>query len=170
MLAMEAIVTDEVGISERDIDRIEKAMRGGTELKAVFPRLATVGTTTSGEGINLTVHFTKKQGAPVQYVGGDDPAAAAAVREIDLQKKFYLQANALAEKVGLTRPKAKVLRLHLGIDEDPSCIHVFEFKSQKIPCFSDNAVAKMKAGLAAVDMNELWANRKNPPNPIPTAA
>lgn len=170
MLAMEAIVTDEVGISERDIDRIEKAMRGGTELKAVFPRLATVGTTTNGEGINLTVHFTKKQGAPVQYVGGDDPAAAAAVREIDLQKKFYLQANALAEKVGLTPPKAKVLRLHLGIDEDPSCIHVFEFKSQKIPCFSDNAVAKMKAGLAAVDMNELWANRKNPPNPIPAAA
>lgn len=170
MLAMEAIVTDEVEISERDIDRIEKAMRGGTELNAVFPRLATVGTTTNGEGVNLTVHFSKKQGAPVQYVGGDDPAAAAAVREIDLRKKFHLQATALADKVGLTPPKAKVLRVHLGIDVDPSCIHVFEFGSQKIPCFSDNAVAKMKAALAEVDINELWANRKNPPNPIPAAA
>lgn len=96
--------------------------------------------------------------------------ARAAVREIDLRKKFHLQATTLADKVGLTPPKAKVLRVHLGIDEDPSCIHVFEFGSQKIPCFSDNAVAKMKAALAEVDINELWANRKNPPNPIPAAA
>lgn len=164
MLAMEAIVTDEVEISERDIDRIEKAMRGGTEFNAVFPRLATVGTTTDGEGVNLTVHFTKKQGTPVQYVGGDDPAAAAAVREIDLRKKFHLQATHLADKVGLSPPKAKVLRAHLGIDEDPSCTHVFEFGSQKIRCFSDNAVAKMKAALIEVDINELWANRKNTAN------
>ncbi len=40
-------------------------MRGGGELAAIFPRLATVGTTTEGDGVNLVVHFTKKQGAPV---------------------------------------------------------------------------------------------------------
>ena len=50
-----------------------------------------------------------------------------------------------------------------GAMGDPSCIHVFEFKS-------DNAVTKMKAALAEVDMNELWAYRKNPPNPIPAVA
>lgn len=170
LLAMEAIVTDEVEISERDIDRIEKAMRGGTELKAVFPRLATVGTTTDGEGVSLTVHFTKKQGAPVQYVGGDDPAAAAAVREIDLRKKFHLQATPLAEKVGLSPPRAKVLRVHLGIDEDPSCSHLFEFGSQKIRCFSDNAVAKMTAALGEVDMKQLWAIRNDPPKGALAAA
>jgi hypothetical protein len=159
MLAMEAIVTDEVEISERDIDRIEKAMRGGAEFTAVFPRLATVGTTTEGEGVNLVVHFTKKQGAPVHYVGGDDPAAAAAVREVDLRKKFHLQRNELATKVGLSPPKAKVLRAHLGIDDDPSCCHVFEFGAQKIPCFSDNAKRRMEEALPNIDMAELWANR-----------
>lgn len=159
MLAMEAIVTDEVGISERDIDRIEKAMKGGTEFAAVFPRLATVGTTTTGEGINLTVHFTKKQGAPVHYVGGDDPTAAAAVREVDLQKKFYMRANPLAKKVGLSPPKAKVLRDHLKIDDDPTCSHLFEFGPSKFMCFSDNAVRKMTDALAEVDMAALWAAR-----------
>ncbi|QQM28987.1 hypothetical protein JET14_11585 [Martelella lutilitoris] len=160
MLAMEAIVTDEVEISERDINRIEKAIRGGAEFAAVFPRLATVGTTTEGEGVNLVVHFTKKLGAPVHYVGGDDPAAAAAVREVDLRRKFHLQRNELATKVGLTQPKAKVLRAHLGIDDDPSCCHVFEFGSQKIPCFSDNATRRMQEALPNVDMADLWANRK----------
>ncbi|MND25997.1 hypothetical protein D3C80_164350 [compost metagenome] len=159
MLAMEAIVTDEVEVSERDIDRIEKAMRGGAEFTAVFPRLATVGTAIDGEGVNLVVHFTKKQGAPVHYVGGDDPAAAAAVREVDLRKKFYLQRNELASKVGLSPPKAKVLRAHLGIDDDPNCCHVFEFGAQKIPCFSDNAKRRMEEALPNVDMPKLWANR-----------
>jgi len=159
MLAMEAIVTEEVEISERDIDRIERAMRGGAEFTAVFPRLATVGTTTEGEGVNLVVHFTKKQGAPVHYVGGDDPAAAAAVREVDLRKKFHLQRNELAAKVGLSPPKAKVLRAHLDIDQDPNCCHVFEFGAQKIPCFSDNAQRRMQEALANVDIAELWAKR-----------
>jgi hypothetical protein len=35
------------------------------------------------------------------FVGGDDPAGAAAVREIDLQKKFHLRATALAQSLGL---------------------------------------------------------------------
>lgn len=159
MLAMEAIVTDEVEISERDIDRIEKAMRRGDEFTAVFPRLATVGTNTDGEGVNLVVHFTKKQGAPVHYVGGDDPVASAAVREVDLRRKFHLQRNELASKVGLTPPKAKVLRTHLGIDDDPGCCHVFEFGSQKIPCFSDNATRRMREALQTINIADLWANR-----------
>jgi hypothetical protein len=159
MLAMEAIVTEEVEISERDIDRIEKAIRGGANFTAVFPRLATIGTDIQGEGINLKVHFTKKQGPPVHYVGGDDPAAAAAVREIDLRRKFHLQAQPLAAKVGLTPPKSKALRHHLGIDDDASCSHVFVFGSQKIRCFSDNAVNQMREALQHVDMQEVWNNR-----------
>lgn len=160
LLAMEAIVTDEVGVSERDIDRIEKAMRANAGFQAVFPRLATVGTTTENEGVNLVVHFSKKKGAPVRYVGGDDPSAAAAVREIDLRKKFYLQASALAAAVKLTIPKAKVVRDHLNIDADPACSHVFEFGSQKIRCFSDNAVRQINAALPELDLRQLWADRR----------
>ena len=158
LLAMEAIVTDQVEISERDIDRIERAMRGGAEFVAVFPRLAMVGTTTEGEGVNLVVRFTRKEGAPVHYVGGDDPAASAAVREIDLRKKFHMQRTELAERIGLSAPKAKVLRAHLSIDDDANCCHVFEFGSQKIPCFSDNALRRMLEALPNIDMAALWAN------------
>ena len=160
MLAMESIVVDEVEISERDIDRIEKAVKLGKQFIEVFPRLSTIGTQTEGDGINLMVHFTKKQGAPVRYIGGDDPLDAAAVRELDLQKKFHTRASDLAVKIGLTVPKANVLRAHLGIDSDPSCRHVFEFGSQKIPCFSDNAIRRMKDALAEVDMEEIWKARK----------
>ena len=80
LLAMEALVTDKVEISEKDINRIEKGIRSDQDLTEVFPRLVTVGTRASGEGTTFTVHFSKKEGAPVRYVGGDDLEAAAPTR------------------------------------------------------------------------------------------
>jgi hypothetical protein len=73
LLAMEALVAEEVEISEKDINRIEKAIKDGSELRAVFPRLNTIASAVQGEGTAITVHFTKKEGAPVKFVGGDDP-------------------------------------------------------------------------------------------------
>lgn len=157
LLAMEALTTDEVEISERDIDRIEKAVRAGAEIGKVFPRLITVSTETSGEGVTLKVHFSKKEGAPVRYASGDDLEEAAAVREVDIRKKFHMRAGDLAKAVKLTEPKSKALRWHLRIDEAPDCLHVFEFGKSSFACFSDNAKNKMKQALAdGLDMTAVW--------------
>lgn len=121
LLAMEALVAEETEISEKDIDRIEKAIKSGSEVKEIFPRLATIATSTSGEGVTFKVHFTKKEGAPVRFVSGDDPEAAAAVREVDLRKKFHMRASELAATLDLTEPKSRALRHHLAIDADPTC-------------------------------------------------
>lgn len=162
LVAMEALVAEEVEISEKDVDRIEKAVRAEQDLTAVFPRLSTVGTSMSGEGTTLTVHFSKKEGAPVRFVGGDDPTGAAAVREVDLRKKFHLQSAELARVVSLTGPKAKALRAHLRIDEDPACCHVFEFGKTAIPCFSDNARNKMLTALDdGLNLDEVWTRYRS---------
>ena len=157
LLALEALVADEVEISEKDIDRIEKGMRAGQDAATVFPRLSTVATQTSGDGVTLKVHFTKKEGAPVRYIGGDDPAEAAAVREIDLRKKFHMRPSELASALKLSEPKSKALRWRLQIDDDKDCRHDFEFGKTSIPCFSDNARNRMKAALdGGLDMGEVW--------------
>ncbi|MDR6632647.1 hypothetical protein J2X72_001431 [Phyllobacterium sp. 1468] len=161
LLAMEAIVTEKVEVSERDIDRIEKAIKDGKEFNEVFPRLNTVGTATTGEGTTFTVHFSKKEGAPVKYIKGDDPEGHAAVREVDLRKKFHMLPSDLAKKLGLTEPKSKALRQHLNIDSDPDCHWVFEFGKSKHGCFSDNARNKMKAALdGGLDMNSVWEENR----------
>ncbi|MGE0500664.1 MAG: hypothetical protein AB7I79_03285 [Rhizobiaceae bacterium] len=158
LLAMEALVTDEVEISEKDINRIEKAIRAGSNLGEVFPRLNTIASTIEGEGPAIVVHFSKKEGAPVKYVAGDDPENAAAVRQVDLQKKFYLTPTKLAATMKLSAPKCLALRRHLKIDADAACRHTFEFGKSKFDCFSDNATRRMKEALAAgVDMKAVWA-------------
>jgi hypothetical protein len=160
LLAMEAHVVDEIRISEKDIDRIENAIRARKAVEDVFPRLRTLATNATGDGFDVKVHFTKKQGAPVRFVSGDDPEEAAAVRELDLQKKFHMQANDLAKALKLTRPKANALRAYAGVDSDKQCTHEFEFKSQKIKCFSDNAIRRMSNALQSESMDEIWAKRR----------
>ncbi|MCV9936119.1 hypothetical protein OIU35_07060 [Boseaceae bacterium BT-24-1] len=161
LLAMEALVTDEVEVSEKDIDRIEKAIRVGEEPAVVFPRLISVGTASEGDGVTLKVQLVKKEGAPIMYVGGDDPAAAAAIREVDMRKKFHMRASDLARKLKMTEPKANALRQHLRIDEDASCFHAFEFGKSKFPCFSDNAHRQMKAALdGGLSIDDVWRARK----------
>lgn len=41
--------------------------------------------------------------------------------------------------------------------DDKQCMHVFESKSQKIACYSDNAVRKMKECLQRESIDDIWA-------------
>jgi hypothetical protein len=160
LLAMEAHMVDEVNVSEKDIDRIEKAIRNQKAFGDVFPRLMALGTSTEGEGITVKVHFTKKHGAPVRFVPADDPGEAAAVRELDLQKKYHLSPTQLAAALNLTPPKAAALRNYLKLDENPDCLHVFRFGKSKFPSYSDNAVRTMKSALEKITIEKIWNSRK----------
>ena len=157
LLAMEGHVSEEARVSERDVDRVERAVREGKTIEQVFPRLCDVQATFDGEGPAIKVHFTKRAGAPVHFVPADDPSESAAVREIDLQRKYYIAPFDLADRVGLSRPRATALRRYLGIDEDENCVHVFTFGSQKHPRYSDNALRRMREALGTVDMDQVWA-------------
>ena len=144
LLSMEAHVADEVEISERDITRVEKALKGNKNWGDVLPRLKTMQTGLTGTALELKVHFTKNQGIPIHRIAADDPSNAAAVREVDLMKKYRYTPTELAQRLGLNTNQSKTLREMLKIDSDPVMSHVFEFGKSKHPCYSDQALAKMK--------------------------
>jgi hypothetical protein len=160
LLAMESHLVEDVAVSEKDIDRVENAIRTDAAFSAVFPRLTALGTTTAGSGVEVTVHFTKKQGAPVKFVPADDVGEAAAVRQIDLRNKYHVSPTDLATKVGLSIPKAAFLRRYLKVDEDPSFRYVFEHGAAKFPYFSDAAVTKMTQAKSELDVEALWKARE----------
>jgi len=93
-----------------------------------------------------------------RLVKDENAVDAAVFRTVDLQRKFHRSAAGLAEAVALTGPKATALRAHLGIDDDDSCRHVFEFGKAKHARYSDNAYTRMRDSLAnGVDMVAVWA-------------
>jgi len=155
LLAMEAHVEPETRVSSKDVDRVEKGVRKGDPRETVFPRLSDVATSIDGQGITLTVHFTKKEGAPVRYVA-DGSTPAAAIRELDLQNKYHWSPAQLASALGLTGPRAVALRRHLGIEDDDSCRHDFQFGSTRHRQYSDNALTKMREAVRDLDMDAIW--------------
>lgn len=160
LLAMEAHVSEEVAVSKRDLDRIEEAIKVGMEMEQVFPRLMTLATSVEGEGPTIRVRITKSADAPaVRYISGDDPEGAAAIREVDLQKKYHWSPSALANKLELSLNKAKAVRDFLRIDEDPANVMVFEFGSQKHPRYSDNALRVLRDALTPELVEQAWRER-----------
>jgi hypothetical protein len=156
---MESHLVEEVDVSEKDIDRIETAIRNDAAFDKVFPRLTSLGTTTEGAGIEVKVHFTKKQGAPVHFVPADDVGEAAAVREVDLQKKYRWSPFELSKEMGLTPPKSAALRKFLQLDANPACLHIFEHGKSRFPHYSDRAVDLMRAWLKENDISVAWNAR-----------
>ncbi|MFJ2650320.1 hypothetical protein ACIO1C_26805 [Streptomyces sp. NPDC087420] len=157
LLAIEGHASEDSRVSERDVDRVEKGIADGKSRDAVFPILTQVSTEFSGEGPTLTVRFDRK-GPPVKFA--DDTSDAAAIREIDLQKKFHWSATELAQKLKISPPKSLALRQHLGIDEDPRCFYVFVMGSQQHPRFSDNALKVMRDSMPILDMDDIWEAHK----------
>jgi hypothetical protein len=154
LLSMEAHVADEVEISERDISRVEKAFKAGKKWGDVLPRLKTMETALTGTTVDLKVHITKHQGIPIYRIAADDPTNAAAIREVDLRKKYRYTPTELAEKLKLNTNQAKTLRLMLNIEGDPAMCHIFEFGKSKHPCYSDQALALMKEQWSKPEIQE----------------
>ncbi|WP_238922454.1 hypothetical protein [Achromobacter ruhlandii] len=162
LLAMEAHVSEEVAVSKRDLDRIESAIKEDTPVERVFPRLMTLATNVEGEGPVVRVRITKSADAPaIRYISGDDPEGAAAIREVDLQKKYHWSPSALAAKLGLSVNKTKAVRDFLRIDEDQENVMVFEFGSQKHPRFSDNALRVLREAITPELIDQAWRERPN---------
>lgn len=157
LLAMEAQVDEDAEVSEADVRRVVRGIQAGKSRAAVFPRLSDVATSVEGTGLSVDVRFVKKEGVPVRLVKDDDQVDAAAIRLVPLQKKFHWAPFGLADKLGLSRPKATALRAHLGIDTDPDCVYTFTFGTQKHVRFSDNAYTRMREALdAGVDLDAIW--------------
>ena len=164
LLALEAHVAEETKVSDSDVNRVEKGIKVGKARQQVFPKLSPLAAQVSGEGLTVRVKIVKQADAlPVRLVrdaGGGEVVDAAAVREVDLQKKFHWSPFDLADKLSISRPRATALREHLGIDKDPDCLHVFEFGAQKHPRYSDNALTRMRQAKAGHDMDAIWESHR----------
>lgn len=159
LLALEGHVADEVDVSERDVNRVERGVREGKSRDDVFPRLHGLGTEIEGSGLTVRVRITRQPDAPpVRLVGQDEPVEAAAIREVDLQNTFKHSPKPLADKLKIDTGRAKALRWELGIEDDPTCRHDFVFGRMKLPMYSDRALERMRDAIAAgVDLNAVRA-------------
>lgn len=165
MLAMEAHSDPDTLVSDKDVTRVVKGITDGRGRAQVFPKLSGVSADVSGEGVGLEVRFVKSGGMPVTYVS--DGADASAVRVVDLQKKYYLTATELAQKLGVSPPRALALRRHVGADANPDMSNTFYMGKVRYLGYSDNAYTAMRGAKNNLDMDAIWAAHRPTNKPVP---
>lgn len=165
LLATEALADpDAAEVSETDVRRVARGVRDGKARTQVFPKLTGYSTDVSGDGLTVEVRIVKSGGLPVTY--SNDPShEPAAIRTVDLVKKFYMGPYDLADKSAVPRGKAVALRRHLGLDaNDDHFSHRFVFGNTKHLRYSDNALKAMKDARAVVDLERAWAAHRTLPS------
>lgn len=169
LLAMESHVDPDARVSQSDVNRVEQGILDGKARDQVFPALGSVGADVNGVGLEVQVRIVKNGGMPFTYTTADD---VAAIREVNLQKRYGIPRQELAERVSLTPPRSAALRAHLGLDDGEPYLHTFVFGSQKHHRYSGEAVARMRAGVKEYDMDAIWqahgASRASMPRPACT--
>ncbi|MFD7545523.1 DUF3644 domain-containing protein [Pseudarthrobacter sp. NPDC059871] len=165
LLAMESHTDpDAAEIREADVRRVERGVRAGRPRTQVFPKLSTVGSNVSGQGLTVEVKLVRTGGLPVTYVSAGSDVEPSAIRTVDLEKKFYMGPYDLADKSGIDRTRATAVRRHLNLDSnDDVHSHRFVFGSTSLMRYSDNALRKMKEAKDSLNLAELWNAHRTPP-------
>lgn len=171
LLATEAIAdADAAEVREDDVRRVTRGIREGKTRPQVFPKLTGYTSDIQGDGVAVEVRIVKSGGLPVTYT--DDPDAdTAAIRTVDLEKKFHMGAYDLAEKAGVDKTRAVALRRHLGLDNDDDHFsHVFKFGSTRLRRYSNNALTAMRDAVKTVDLEKVWKSHRTIPSNAKTVA
>jgi len=143
--------------SESELGGILRQISGGADSARVFPGVAALSLSTTGEGIPLTLRITKKEGAPVHLVReGTSDATVVAVRRVDELGYYSLGHRQLSEHLNLSGPKTTALIKFLKIKDDPECHKEIQIGKAKFSRYSPKAVEKIKAAIDKLDMAKVW--------------
>lgn len=81
-----------------------------------------------------------------------------------------LSASDLAEKLGLTQPRALALRRHVGADRNPDMSNVFHMGKVTYLAYSDNAFSAMRNARDHLDGDAIWAAHRPTNKSVPPRA
>jgi hypothetical protein len=146
--------------SDADLARIGKEVLTGKKWGDVFKGVSAIEITADPAGPGLALRLSKKDGIPIQLVPeGTAGASVVAVKRIDELGFYSLGARQLAEKVGLTMPKAGAVVDHLKLRGDPDCYKEFKIGKTVHKRYSPKAIEAIKGCLKTEKANDIWAKR-----------
>lgn len=147
--------------SDADLRRLGKEVQDGKAWGDVFQGAAAVEITADGTGPSLSLRLSKKESTPIQLVAEGTPGAhVVAVKRVDELGFYNLGAKQLAEKVGLTMPKAVAVVDHLGLRDAQDCYKEFKIGKTAHKRYSQNAAERIKQALEKESAEDIWKQRR----------
>ena len=124
----------------------------------VFKGASVIEVTTEGTGPTLSVHLTKHEGPPIQIAPeGTLEASPVAVRRVNEQDFYNLNATQLASRVGITRPRVVAVVEYAGIRNDLDYYKEFKFGSSIHKRYSQRSIEAVQSVLQEHSIEEIWS-------------
>jgi hypothetical protein len=164
MIVESCIQGDSKQPSEREINKIIKAMRRGDSWTKLFPGVAVLGLDAEGYGLSFSVRFTRKEeAAPVRLIREYEPEAQEAilVREVNLLDRYSMGLLDLADKLRVTSNMAVAYVYHFNIREDSECYKEFRIGGTLHKRYSPKAFEILSEALIKVEPSKVWREYRN---------
>jgi hypothetical protein len=146
--------------SDADLRRIGNEVSQNRPWTEVFRGAAAVEIASDGTGLSLSLRLSKKEGIPIQLVAEGTPGASVvAVKRVDELGFYSLGAKQLAEKVGLTMPKAVAVVDHLGLRGQSDCYKEIKIGKAVFKRYSQKAIESIKEAVKKEGADDIWRKR-----------
>ena len=158
---LDAAVRGEKGQpSTGDLRRIEMELTNGTRWQDIFKGVSAIEIRPDPAGPSLSLRLSKKEGIPILLVPEGTPGASVvAVKRVDELGFYSLGAKQLAEKVGLSMPKAVAVVDDRGIRSNTECYKEFKIGKALFKRYSPKAVDAIKVALQEESAEIIWRKR-----------
>ena len=140
-----AIQGDRNQPSQAEINKIRNQISQSVNWESLFPGVASINMTQTGHGPSLDLRITKHEGIPVHLVPEGTPDAyVVGVKRVNELDYYSLGLKKLADKLGITQPKAHALVQHVNIQSDEEYFKEIRVGSSKFKRYSPKALAVLR--------------------------
>lgn len=149
---------------DAELKRAAKALQNNASLESVFPTVSALAITATGYGPSLELRITKHDGVPIRLVRAgdtDEEHEVVLVKHVRERDFYNLTRNALAEHVGLTTWQTSAMIWYLNLQSDDECYRDIGVGRTRLPRYSRKAIIRIRDGLEAVSMQEVWHRYRN---------
>lgn len=147
--------------SELDVNSIARKIREGKGWREIFPGIATLQINTEGEGVDVSIRISRKEGDPVQIVPEGTPGATVlAVKKIDPLSFYSLGLTDLAKKFNLGAPKMLAVVKELDIQGSEEYFKEISVGKVVHKRYSSKALSLIREQMPSLDMDEVWRRHK----------
>lgn len=148
--------------SAGDLRRIEMEVSSGKGWQEIFKGVSAIEITADPAGPTLSLRLSKKEGIPIHLVPEGTPdASVVAVKRVDELGFYHLGARQLAERVGLSTPKALAAVDYLGMRADLECYKEIKIGKSLFKRYSSKAVDAIKALLKKERVEDVWSRQRS---------
>lgn len=148
-------------VDETQLRKAISARKHGKAWEDIFPDIARLSFEVEGEAIPFC--FSIKKGAEHSVtIGkpGDAIVGTLFKQEVDWFDKYNLSITDVADKIGLTVPKARAVAFKLDLYSDSDMYGEKRVKSQLYKRYTKRALDKLREQLPSLDIEQVWAEQR----------